>query len=151
MFCVGVIFVVGVPIYWLWVLFSNKDDMLRGSTLRAAQYSFLVSSYKPRYFYWECAEMLRKVTLTGIVSLVEPGSVLQVAVTGFISLSFLTLHCRCYPFKSTNGGDDANLLKLGTEVVLMIVYNCVIMLRVLELEKIIDGYRVSLTGTTTGR
>ena len=90
------------------------------------QFSFLIGSYKPEYYLWEVSEMWRKVALTGLISVVAPGSMVQIIAASVISLGFLVMHARCYPYKD----DDKNLLKLGTEVAIMLVFLCTALLRV---------------------
>ena len=46
-------------------------------------------------------------------------------VASTISLGFLVMHSRCWPFKD----DNKNLLKLGAEVALMMVFLCTALLR----------------------
>ena len=46
------------------------------------------------------------------------GSMLQIIVASAISLGFLAMHARCWPFVD----HGKNLLKLGSEVVLMLVF-----------------------------
>ena len=43
----------------------------------------------------EVAELARKVVLTGFVSVVSPGSMLQIVVASSASLCFLAMHSRC--------------------------------------------------------
>ena len=43
-----------------------------------SRYGSLVNAFKPGYFFWECADMLRKLILVGMLTLVEQGSTLQV-------------------------------------------------------------------------
>ena len=44
--------------------------------------------------------MWRKVTLTGVVSVLGPGSMTQIAITIGISVCFLTMHARHYPYEA---------------------------------------------------
>ena len=69
--------------------------------------------------------MWRKVTLTGLVSVVAPGSLVQIMVASTISLCFFGMHARCWPFKD----DASNLLKLGCEFALMVSFLCTALLR----------------------
>ena len=50
---------------------------------------------------------------------------MQIVVASTISLGFLVMHARCWPFKD----DNKNLLKLGAEVALMMVFLCSALLR----------------------
>ena len=72
--------------------------------------------------------MARKVVLTGFVSVVSPGSMLQIVVASSASLCFQAMHARCYPFKAKK----ANFLKLVTEVVLIFDFSIIVILRTLD-------------------
>ena len=132
----GAVWVFGIPCYWLYSLRKHSDSIHKVGeqgqpSMVAQQFAFLISAYKPEYYLWEVAEMWRKVTLTGVISVVSPGSIVQIITASAISLMFLTLHARCYPFKD----DHANIFKLGAEVALMLVFLCTAVLRTLEVKR----------------
>ena len=107
------VFVVGVPMFWLWSLRKYRDDIQAvgpdgEASVAAQQFSFLIGAYKPEFYLWEVAEMWRKVALTGLVSVVATGSMVQIMVAASASLGFQAMHARCYPFKTRK----ANFLKL---------------------------------------
>ena len=114
---VGVLFVFGLPFFWLVQMLRHQTEMKKGRSIMAKHYGFLVGSYKPEFYMWEVSEMYRKVILTGVVSVVKPGSMVQISVASVISLTFLVAHAHAYPFKD----DDQNQLKLACEVSLMLV------------------------------
>ena len=143
------VFVLGLPLGWLIILCCKKKkiqccrkksipegpelqdqldhlDQDQLDQYQLSQFSFLIGSYKPEYYLWEVSEMWRKVALTGLISVVAPGSMVQIIAASVISLGFLVMHARCYPYKD----DDKNLLKLGTEVAIMLVFLCTALLRV---------------------
>ena len=93
--------------------------------MAAQEFQFLVGSYKKEYYLWEVAEMWRKVVLTGVVSILRAGSMLQIVIASAISLGFCVMHARCWPFQRA----DENRLKLGTEVALMLVFLSTAVLR----------------------
>ena len=143
------VFVLGLPLGWLIILCCKKKkiqccrkksipdegpecqdqldhlDQDQLDQYQLGQFSFLIGSYKPEYYLWEVSEMWRKVALTGLISFVSPGSMVQIIAASVISLGFLVMHARCYPYKD----DDKNLLKLGTEVAIMLVFLCTALLR----------------------
>ena len=61
----------------------------------------------------QVAEMWRKVLLTGVMSVISPGSMLQVMIASLSSLVFLVAHTRAWPFAA----DSQNRMKLGASVV----------------------------------
>ena len=61
---------IGIPTLTLLVLLKN------GSEIRAAgdafeRYGFLVADYKPRFYFWDTLEMLRKAIITGLIMFVR--------------------------------------------------------------------------------
>ena len=83
--------------------------------------------------------------LTGLVSLVDPGSMTQIIVAALVSLGFFTMHTRCYPFTD----DSKNVLKLGTELALMIVFLATARSPVLHHRCPRFSARIQLPGTQT--
>ena len=67
--------------------------------------------------------MWRKVLLTGVMSVISPGSMLQVMIASLSSLVFLVAHTRAWPFAA----DNQNRMKLATEVVLMVVFTLTVL------------------------
>ena len=61
----------------------------------------------------QVAEMWRKVLLTGVMSVISPGSMLQVMIASLSSLVFLVAHARAWPFAD----DSQNRMKLGASAV----------------------------------
>ena len=59
------------------------------------------------------AEMWRKVLLTGVMSVISPGSMIQVMIALLTSLVFLVAHARAWPFVAPS----KNRMKLGASVV----------------------------------
>ena len=88
-------------------------------------FSFLLDAYRPDYYYWECVDMLRKLTLIGLLVLVDRGSVAQICVAICISFFFFALHVKTWPYKAP----EDNWLKASTEVALFITVLMAIVLR----------------------
>ena len=63
--------------------------------------------------------------MTGVVSVVAPGSLVQITAGSTISLIFFGMHARCWPFKD----EASNRLKLGCEFALMVSFLCTALLR----------------------
>ena len=63
--------------------------------------SFVMDAYKPLYLWWEAIDMLRKLTLVGLVLIAGRGSTFQLSVALVLSLSFLALHILTLPYKVT--------------------------------------------------
>jgi hypothetical protein len=63
------LYVVAIPICMCWIFWRHRGNI--NSSKFISKYSLLVSSYKPRFFYFELANMLKKalfVISTGVLS-----------------------------------------------------------------------------------
>eukprot|EP01044_Picomonas_judraskeda_P005805 COSAG03_NODE_560_length_6941_cov_9.644110_1_plen_1753_part_00 len=80
-------------------------------------YSFLVGDYDSRFYWWDTVEMLRKVTLTGLLAIGwqdvwgDPGRPPQLIAGILTSLTFLVVVARFHPYKSP----ESNQLKIGCD------------------------------------
>eukprot|EP00949_MAST-11_sp_MAST-11-sp1_P004025 g4025.t1 len=54
--------------------------------------------YEPKYYYWDCIEMLKKACLTGLLVVIRPGSSTQVLAAVLISLLYLVIVMETKPF-----------------------------------------------------
>ena len=110
--------------FYLWEISEVRNScsvrVLASSSVIVA--NSIASGVRRRTF---ASQMWRKVTLTGLVSVVAPGSLVQIIVASTISLCFFGMHARCWPFKD----DAANRLKLGCEFALMVSFLCTALLR----------------------
>lgn len=52
---------------------------------------FMLNVYRVEFWWWEIAEILRKLALTGVLSLIAPGSVMQVAAGCVVSFGFVLM------------------------------------------------------------
>eukprot|EP01051_Picozoa_sp_SAG22_P027557 SAG22_NODE_9278_length_599_cov_0.826000_1_plen_180_part_10 len=105
----------------LWMVLRHEKTRLtekHGNTEEFnKRYEFMVSDYKPEYYYWDCVEMIRKVVLAGILSILgpvqsalatdssatgiwaAPGSQFQLLVGIFVSTVFMVLVGACKPYQ----------------------------------------------------
>ena len=61
------------------------------------EYSFLVNSYKPRYYYWEGVDMVRKLLLVGMLVIAGRGSAAQLFLAVLVSCLSLRLQLVLQP------------------------------------------------------
>lgn len=87
--------------------------------------SFLLNSYKPHYHYWEVLDMLRKLTLVGLVLFVGRGSTAQVALAITFSFLFFAWHVATWPFKV----DSDNRLRTATEIHIFFCFTVCLVLK----------------------
>jgi hypothetical protein len=88
-------------------------------------YGTLVNAYRPGYFRWECFDMIRKLLLVGMLTVVQQGSVLQICTGLATSFVFFAAHIRALPFRHI----EDNVLKATTEAHLFIILIVVLALK----------------------
>jgi hypothetical protein len=112
--CMILVYPVGVPVFYLALLWPNKDMILqyhkdvmnnvpaeeiklKNDKILPMQYLF--SCYKPEYWYFEVIETLRRLLLTGFLSLLFPGTTKQLVVGLFVNIFFVILYSFLNPYK----------------------------------------------------
>ena len=80
---VGVVYVAGLPITVFALLFRRRRTLFGDANDAAVSstrstYGFLYEVYGPSAWWWEVEELIRKLLLSAVVVLIEPGSPLQV-------------------------------------------------------------------------
>ena len=86
----------------------------------------LLIDYKPRFYWWDCLEMLRKAILTGILMFFKKGSLTQLVMAMLTSLGFLSAAAWFEPFAAPT----ANAFKLGTEIALLMTLMLIVLLKI---------------------
>ncbi|GMH72487.1 hypothetical protein TrLO_g15570 [Triparma laevis f. longispina] len=118
------IFVVGIPAFYVWLLYRSRHLLDPGQKRLEAQYgekealrmvleererleeehpelkslSFLYDSYEPRYYYFEVLDALRKQMLSGGLVVLGQGSLSQIVVSIFICLCSTRIFVSCKPY-----------------------------------------------------
>ena len=99
-----VLYPFGVPFVYLLLLWHAREAITTGAgrTRRgtvAHALRLLWGDYKPNCWYWEVAELARKVVLVGFFALIQPGSTLQLSAAVAFCVCFLMLQLVVQPFK----------------------------------------------------
>jgi hypothetical protein len=97
---------------------TQTDELSSNYSKLRARYSFMVSDYKPKYYYWEVLVMLEKMILTAAIGVIRRGTPEQIVIAVMVSMTFMTLHARCWPYVL----EISNYIKLGVEINIIIVY-----------------------------
>jgi hypothetical protein len=92
---------IGIPLL-LFILVCQQRKNL-DHPLIEERLGFLYSSYKPKYFYWEIVEIIRKLLLTSCIIFVGDGTSSQVLVGLLVSIISLSMHLRLHPFAESTG------------------------------------------------
>ena len=91
-----------VPLGYATLLFVCRRE-LKGSqppTTLSRSLKFLTKDYQPRAFFWELIEVARKITVTGFLALVDPGSLLQLYLGVAVALCILVLQMYASPYQT---------------------------------------------------
>jgi hypothetical protein len=97
----------GIPALYWWQLFRHRDliryrsiDGKSGSIAAIAKrYGFLYKSYEPRFWYWESVEAIRRIVLTGVVSVLSPSSSTQSVAGMILALVYIGLYGQLKPYE----------------------------------------------------
>jgi len=84
-----------------------------------ARYGSLYSAYEPRCWWWELAEVVRKLALTGIIVFIAPGTTSQSWGAMVIGLFFLLLLNRFAPYEDSSIDHLAFVAQLCTFLTLL--------------------------------
>ena len=106
-----VVYPFGIPLMYWWQLFRYRGIIQNRSTDNtqqiadiASKYGFLYESYEPRFWYWESVEAIRRIVLTGVVSVLSPSSSTQSVAGMILALIYIGLYGQLKPYE--NGKDD---------------------------------------------
>jgi len=116
----GVVFVIGVPIAALYILYLNRHR-LDHRRIRST-FGFLFEGYRKKMFFWEFVVLLRKVSILA-VALFWEDAFLQSIVGLFVLIISIVVHMACWPYEDTflNIAELASLFSLFTLVGLSVL------------------------------
>ena len=111
MFLFAWVYVVGIPLGSILILFRNKKllavsdntspELQKKSQDFANVFGALYDAYEPRYWWFEAIIMIQKAMLTGGLVLVAPNSSVQVLVGLIIASGFLIMLMQTKPYEET--------------------------------------------------
>jgi hypothetical protein len=111
--CMIVVYPVGIPLFYLAVLWWNKNKILQyhrdvANNMDADEVNarnpvvlpmrYLFGCYKPEFWYFEVIETLRRLLLTGFLTLIYPGATKQLVVGIFINVLFVAFYSFLSPY-----------------------------------------------------
>ena len=56
------------------------------------KFEFIAGDFKPTAYYAECVDLIRKLVLSGLIGLINPGTVFQSFCSVIFSLAFMVTH-----------------------------------------------------------
>lgn len=118
----------GIPACYALLLLQARHSLLGRAkpTPLSRALAFLHAEYKPRFFWWELFETLRRFLLVGMAVVIWPGSLTQLSVGTSVALVFLTVQMQARPFRRTT--DD--FVALSSSLSLVVLFFCCILLKV---------------------
>lgn len=93
------IYTVGIPIAFWWILYSNQRKLVLQTPRVSGRFGFLYSKYRDDVWYWELAEMFRKLIFTSIIMFFATGTAVQICYAMFIAFVFLIAHINKKAYK----------------------------------------------------
>jgi len=127
----AVLYVVGIPICCVIILFRNRTLILNAVKAESKEgqnfrdtYGSLFTSYDKNHWYFESVEMIKKMTLAGGLVLVAPGSSVQILVGILVAFSYLVLVFQYRPYEDAN--DNKLQAFATTQIVLTLLAGLVL-------------------------
>lgn len=91
-------------------------------------FNFMVRDFQPRYYFFEVVEFGRKLGLTGLVMIIEPGSVMQICVAITIAFGFAAAYAVIRPYADPR----ANYMRLLADTSLFFTLLCILVLHFVD-------------------
>jgi hypothetical protein len=89
---------------------NNNNDGSGASSMPLAGHSsiaklaFLYEAYAPQYWYWEIIETYRRLFMTAVLSVVDPGTSTQAVFAVLLALFFIKLYSIHAPYSTESDG-----------------------------------------------
>ena len=98
------VYAVLVPALYASLLFICRRSLsgMESATELSRALVFLTKDYRPDRFFWELVEVARKITITGFLALIDPGSLLQLYLAVGLALCILILQLYASPYASVS-------------------------------------------------
>ena len=101
-----IVYTLGIPAFYATLLLKNRDilktdETSRNNCSRVLPTRSLWRPYKPRVFYFEAIECIRRALLVGVVVFFNPNTASQIAVTLILAFTFVVISESLHPYAST--------------------------------------------------
>lgn len=118
------VYPLGIPAFFSWWLLNNREilvERLRHSGYSDEMMAFrdLWDPYKPRMFFYDIVEYVRRCTLTGVAVFIYPRSSAQVAIVLLLAVAFSLLCEMLSPFRRKT---DRWLYRVGNWITVLSLY-----------------------------
>jgi len=116
-----IVYPLGITLFCAALLFRAAPAIIAGKeTPLTRAVGALHREYDVTAFWWELAEMGRKFLLVGLFVILEPGSILQIAVGTIVAAAYLMVQLNAQPYR--NKADD--YLATSCSFALLMVFVC---------------------------
>ena len=66
------------------------------------KFGYMSGDFRAEAYYAESVDLIRKLMMSGLLSLIRPGTVFQSFCSVLISLTFVTVHIKIWPVRRTS-------------------------------------------------
>jgi hypothetical protein len=108
------LFSIGLPVMYQALLYphrhrlassiSHEASSAAGAPASFRALSFLYADYKPRFYWWEAVEIVRKLLLTGALVQFQKGSLIQIVTAMVIIVVHMLMLANFKPYKNAKHG-----------------------------------------------
>jgi hypothetical protein len=99
-----IVYVVGIPLGVFATLYKNRDHLHDATSPQHRAIKFelggLYQQYEQRFWWFEIVIIFYKMAMTGALSIIAPGTPLQMVLAILVSLAFVLLVLKLAPFES---------------------------------------------------
>jgi len=114
------IYPVGIPVLYLSLLMKHKDvlqlnddDKTKMTNTEIKKLAFLYDEYEPQYWWFEVYVCVQRMSLTGLLVFIKPGTVIQVLVGIGFSMFSIYIYFTTTPFIKDSDDTLANITQLS--------------------------------------
>jgi hypothetical protein len=90
------VYPLGVPGLFLFLLMKNRATI--NDSINVQRYGFIFKDYGPVYFFWEIWDLMRKLTMSGLLIFFDKGSADQLSIAILFSTLACVVHARAFPY-----------------------------------------------------
>ena len=118
----------GIPVGYAVLLMRVRHTLLGHAkpTPLSKALSFLHAEYKPRFFWWELFETLRRFVLVGVAVVCWSGTLTQLSIGASVTLVFLIVQMQARPLRQTSD----EFVSLSASFALVLLFFCCVLLKV---------------------
>ena len=130
-----VVFVIGIPFSVFFALRSNKKYLYTSADSGGQhhrkhvdvvdEFGTLYLQYEPKYWYWEVTVILKKMLLTGAMTIIAPGSSAQLVIALLIVLVNMLFLVKLGPY--VDSADDSLAFLTNVQMILTLLGGLLLM------------------------